>query len=160
MTPTRMTRAIVFGLTLAGLLMVQSSVAEESDPEVVVHGRRANLRDLGAAFKTVMDEVKKPAPAVAAIKQAAHQIQDLSQQQRFWFPPGTGPQPDVETYAKPEIWQQPEKFKAAQEAFVREAAKLAALVDANQADQLKAQARTLGETCAGCHKPFRTPHDD
>jgi cytochrome c556 len=147
-------------LIATALLVLNAAVAEESDPDVVVKGRRANLRDLGAAFKTVMDELKKPSPDVASIKQAAHQIQDLSQQQRFWFPPGSGPQPDVETYAKPEIWQQPEKFKAAQEAFVREAAKFSSLVDAHQTDQLKAQARALGETCAGCHKPFRTPHDD
>jgi cytochrome c556 len=154
-------RNLILGIALAAsFLTIATSFAEESDPDIVIKGRRANLRDLGAAFKTVMDELKKPSPAVAQIKQAAHQIRDLSQQQRFWFPPGSGPQPDVETYAKPEIWQQPEKFKAAQEAFVREAAKFASLVDANQADQLKAQARALGETCADCHKPFRTPHDD
>lgn len=144
----------------AAALVAGATVAEEIDPGVVVEGRRANLRDLGAAFKTVNDELKKPSPSLAVIRQYARQINDLAQQQRFWFPAGSGPQPDVETYAKPEIWQQPEKFQTAQQAFAREAAKLAQIADKGEPAEIKAQTRVVGETCAGCHKPFRTPHNN
>src|SRR5215475_11571616 len=116
-------------LIVAAILAAGATVAEEADPSVVVEGRRTNLRDLGAAFKTVDDELKKSAPSLPVIRQYAKQINDLAQQQRFWFPVGSGPQPDVETYAKPEIWQQPDKFQTAQQAFAREAAKLADIAD-------------------------------
>ncbi len=78
--------------------------ADEMDPQVVIEGRQANLRDLGAAFKAITDELKKSAPSLAVIRQYAGQVDALAQQQRFWFPRGSGPESEIETDAKPEIW--------------------------------------------------------
>jgi cytochrome c556 len=152
-------RALGIFLTTAAIFGAGTAIAEETDPSVVVEGRRANLRDLGAAFKAVNDELKKSSPSLPVIRQYARQIHDLAEQQRFWFPVGSGPQPDVETYAKPEIWQQADRFQSAQGAFAREAAKLVEILEKGDTGQIKAQARVVGQTCAGCHKPFRTPHD-
>jgi cytochrome c556 len=146
----------IVGVTVA---LATFASAEESDPSVVVDGRRANLRDLGAAFKSVRDELKKSTPSMPVIQLAAHQISDLSQQQRFWFPAGSGPQPDIETFAKPEIWTQPKEFSDAQAAFAREAAAFQQAAGKGDVDALKEQYKTLGKTCEGCHKAFRVPHD-
>ncbi|MET0536032.1 MAG: hypothetical protein ABW171_17585, partial [Steroidobacter sp.] len=51
-------------------LMCTTSVvnADEMDPQVVIEGRQANLRDMGAAFKAITDELRKPAPVLATIQ--------------------------------------------------------------------------------------------
>jgi len=42
--------------------LVQTIARSEEDVDVkaVIEGRQANLRDLGAAFKAITDELKKP----------------------------------------------------------------------------------------------------
>lgn len=149
----RIALAMLFNVTV--LLAGASGSADEIDPVIVVEGRQANLRDLGGAFKNITDELKKSMPTLPVIKLYARQIRDLAEQQRFWFPVGSGPQPDVETDAKPEIWARPEEFAAAQAVFSREAAKFVEVIDTGEVSAIKAQHRTLAKTCSSCHKQFR-----
>lgn len=129
--------------------------AEEMDPQVVIEGRQANLRDLGAAFKAIADELKKSAPALPVIRQYASQIDNLAQQQHFWFPPGSGPESEIETDAKPEIWTRTKEFADAQVALIDESARLRQLAAAGDIDAIKSQYRLVGKACKGCHDAFR-----
>lgn len=132
---------------------------EELDPQPIIEGRQSALRDIGGAFKGITDELKKSAPSLPLIRQYARQIEDLTTQQKFWFPAGTGPESDIETAAKPEIWQQPAQFKSAQASFAEEAARLAKVSAASDVGAIKAQWRALGKTCKGCHEKFREEDD-
>ncbi|MBM0104876.1 cytochrome c [Steroidobacter sp. S1-65] len=132
---------------------------EEFDPQPVIEGRQSALRDIGAAFKGITDELKKTAPSLPTIRQYARQIDDLTRQQRFWFPAGTGPESEIETAAKPEIWQQPAQFQAAQTAFAEQAGKLAKVAAGDDIGAIKAQWRALGQTCKKCHESFRAEDD-
>jgi cytochrome c556 len=129
--------------------------ADEMDPQAVIEGRQANLRDLGAAFKAITDELKKPAPVLPVIRQYAAQVDALAQQQRFWYPRGSGPEAEIETAAKPEIWTRTKEFADAQLAFVTEAARLREISRAEDVDAIKSQYRAVGKTCKGCHEVFR-----
>jgi cytochrome c556 len=146
---------VIFMLSLTG-----ASSADDTDFAVVIEGRQSNLRDLGAAFKAISDELKKSVPSRPLIKQYAAQIEDLSKQQRFWFPVGSGPQPDVKTKAKAEIWTKPGEFTQAQIDFMHEAEKLLEVVTAGELAAIKSQYQVLGNTCQGCHKQFREKADD
>lgn len=139
----------------AMLVVALSGNAEEGDVKAVIEGRQANLRDLGAAFKAIADELKKSAPSLALIRHNAEQVDALAQQQRFWFPPGSGPESDIETSAKPEIWTRPREFVDAQQAFSKEAARLREVASASDIEALKTQYRAVGKTCKGCHDTFR-----
>jgi len=132
---------------------------EEVDVAVIVEGRQSNLRDLGAAFKAINDELKKSSPLLPVIQQYARQIDDLAKQQRFWFPPGSGPQPGVDTKAKPEIWTRSDDFGTAQAALTREAATMLQTAEGKDIAAIKQQQRALGKTCEGCHRPFRVEED-
>jgi cytochrome c556 len=145
---------IGFGLVIAGTLSV-ATAEDDFDPEPIIEGRQAALRDIGAAFKGINDELKKAQPALGMIRQYARQIDELSSQQKFWFPKGTGPESDIETLAKPEIWQQPAEFTAGQAAMSEQAAKLAKATGGNDLGAIKAQWQALGKTCKGCHDKYR-----
>jgi cytochrome c556 len=137
------------------------SVAQEDevDPQPIIEGRQSALRDIGGAFKGINDELKKSSPLLPVIRQYARQIDDLSKQQKFWFPIGTGPETEIEMQAKAEIWKKPAEFKAGQVAMSEQAAKLAKVADGNDVGAIKAQWQALGKTCKGCHDQFREEDD-
>lgn len=60
-----------------------------------------------------------------------------------------------ETRAKPEIWQQPDKFKVAMERFQSEAAKLSEVSKQGNPDQIKNEFGALAKACSNCHDQFR-----
>ena len=72
-----------------------------------------------------------------------------------WFPAGSGPAPGLKTAAKAEIWAQPDKFAAARDAFVAEAAKFQVIAKSGDAAAIRAEVPKLGATCGGCHDHFR-----
>ena len=121
----------------------------------VVQARINNYRELGAAFKNVNDELKSSSPQTMILQLSARQIRDVSRQQYGWFPAGSGPKPGLKTAAKPEIWTRAAEFKAAQDAFAVQANAFASVVASKDVAKLRAQARTLGQTCAACHRTFR-----
>ena len=128
-----------------------------ASPADVVKSRVAGLRELGAAFKAVNDGLRSSEPQTILIQQSARQIRNAAGQMADWFPAGSGPQPGVKTAAKPEIWTQPDKFKAAEVAFASEAVKFQAVANGGNSDATRAEALKLGATCKACHENFRTP---
>jgi cytochrome c556 len=147
--------SLVIITACAGVTIAQ----EEFDPQPVIEGRQAALRDIGAAFKNISDEFKKSQPSLPVIRQYASQIDDLAKQQKFWFPPGTGPETEIEMQAKPEIWKQPADFKAGQAALSEQAGKLAKIATGSDLAAIKAQWQTLGKTCKSCHDKYREEDD-
>lgn len=148
--------AFLLGITTCASVAVAD---DDFDPQPVIEGRQAALRDIGAAFKGVNDELKKSQPALVLIRQYAVQIDDLAQHRDRWFPPGTGPESDVETLAKPEIWKQPKEFNAALGAMSDQAAKLVKVANGGDVAAIKAQSQALGKTCKSCHDKFREEED-
>lgn len=123
-------------------------------PADTVRTRIAGYKELGGAFKAVTDGLRGDAN-VPAIQQAAQRINASARAQYAWFPRGTGPQRGIKTGAKPEIWSQPAQFRAAQDAFARQAATLQRVAAGGNVDAIRAEARKLGGTCKGCHDNFR-----
>jgi cytochrome c556 len=142
-------------VTIVGAAFAQ----EEFDPQPIIEGRQAALRDIGAAFKNLNDELKHSQPSLPLIRQNANQIDDLVKQQRFWFPPGTGPETEIEMKAKAAIWKQPADFKAGQAALAEQAAKLAKIAAGQDLAAIKAQTQALGRACKSCHDKYREEDD-
>lgn len=123
-------------------------------PADTVRARIAGYKELGGAYKAVNDSLRGDAN-VAAIRQATQRISVAARAQYNWFPRGTGPGPGVKTGAKPEIWSQAPRFRAAQDAFANQAAALQRAAAGGNVDAIRAEARKLGGTCKGCHDSFR-----
>jgi len=153
-------RALGFVVVVGALLGTAGlTFAAGESVETVIKSRQTHLKDLGAAFKTVRDELKKSQPAQAQLKEASAVITKASTEIDTWFPKGSGPESKFETDAKAEIWADPAGFAAAAKAFKTEAPKLQQLANANDIDGLKAQTGKLGGACKGCHDKFRVPQD-
>ncbi len=61
------------------------------------------------------------------------------------------------TDAKPDIWQDWDKFAAAAKKMGEESGKLADAAQSGDMAAIGAQVKALGKSCGGCHKPFRKP---
>ncbi len=124
-----------------------------------IHTRSAGYKAMGAAFKTVVDELRGSSPQIAPIQKAARKIRDVSRNQYNWFPEGSGPQPGVKTHAKAEIWSQPVQFRTAQDNFASQAEAFERAAKSGDIDAIRGEMRKLGGACKGCHDNFRTQDD-
>jgi cytochrome c556 len=147
---------------VAGILLATTAglaIAAGESAQAVIKARQAHLKDVGAAFKTVRDEVRKSEPGMAQIKEAAAVIAKGAAEIDTWFPAGSGPDSKFETDAKAEIWADPKGFETAAKALKAEAPKLQQLANANDLAGVKSQVGKLGGACKGCHDKFRVPQD-
>jgi cytochrome c556 len=132
-----------------------SSQGQAASAAEVVKARQKGLKALGAAFKTIRDELKGESPDAAKIREASADITQAAGVIDKWFPAGTGPDSGVKTDAKPEVWTDSAGFATAREAFVREANKWAQLGNSIDASAWKEGAASLGQSCKGCHDKYR-----
>ena len=123
----------------------------------VVRIRQAGLKEMGTAFKNVMDGLRGGEPQTILIQQSARTIKNDAVALRGWFPAGSGPQPGLKTSAKPEIWTKPAEFRAAQDGLVRAAETFQGAAMSGNVDAMRAAARGLGGACKTCHDQFRVP---
>ena len=133
--------------------IVAAPVAPTSEAAIAI--RITGLREIGAAFKAVKDGIATPETQTTLIQQAARKIGNGAGQMPGWFPAGSGIALGRITHAKAEIRAQPEKFAAASEAFVAEAARFQTIAKAGDAAAIRAEVPKLNATCGGCHDTFR-----
>lgn len=160
-TSRLLSRAAIAGAAGLGLCVLAGPVLAQAGPQgpaaKAVGARQEGYKQLGAAFKTINDELKASRPDMAAIAQAATRMRDLSVAAPRWFPKGSGPEAGVKTRAKPEIWTDAAGFAAAQRSFQTETAKLQTIAASGDLAALRVQVRATGATCGGCHDKYRVP---
>ncbi|SMF45670.1 c-type cytochrome [Pseudogulbenkiania subflava] len=64
---------------------------------------------------------------------------------------------DAKSRAKPEIWSQPEKFKAAQQKFLTAVNDLDAAAKTGDIANIKRSYGVVAQSCKSCHDSFRGP---
>lgn len=149
-------------LTRISLLVLGSAVIAVplafAAPDMV-RSRIDTYRELGASFKAVNDGLRGAEVQTVLIAQSARQIRNVAQAQYGLFPAGSGPRPGVKTSARAEIWSQPARFKAAQDAFAKAAGAFQQAVNSRNPATMRVAAKNLGATCKGCHDSFRNRVD-
>jgi cytochrome c556 len=143
----------------AASLFIGVATPQERSAEDVIKGRQSNLHDLGAAYKSLTDELKKSKPVPVLVQQYIGQIGQLAKQREYWFPRGTGPEAGIDTKAKALIWTNPEDFSRRMQVLGSEAEKLVALENSSNTASIVDQLRALGESCKSCHDKYREPED-
>lgn len=112
------------------------------------HGK--TMGELAAMFKG-----EKPYDAVA-IQASLTEMDAGCADWDNWWGADTQKGETLETWAKPEVWSDPEGFKAAGGAFYDKYLGLKATTDEAG---FKAAFPELGGTCKGCHEKFRRPKE-
>lgn len=144
------------GLSAACALAATPSAAAPGDQSKV---RIEGYRALGEAFKAVNDGLRRGTASPQQMQLLATRISASARAQYAWFPAGSGPAPGIKTAARPEIWTRARAFRAAQDAFTRQASAFAQVTMAGDPAAMRAAARQLGASCKGCHDSFRIESD-
>jgi len=119
--------------------------------------RHDNFKAQGAAFKAILDELKKDQPDQAVLTTNANKLKGTSTALPSWFPKGSGPESGVKTDAKAEVWTDAAGFAAASNKLQVEVSKFQQLATAGDVAGMKAQSRVVGGSCKGCHDKYRVP---
>ena len=163
----RLSRVALAALVVGAALSAQGALAHEDMGKVpntpagrAVAARHQHFKQLGKAFKAVVDEMKKDTPDKALVATNTQTMKTLAGALPSWFPKGTGSEAHAKTDAKPEIWSDPNGFSAAASRLQVETSKLAQFGAAGDLDAVKGQIRATGSACKNCHDKFRVPDKD
>jgi cytochrome c556 len=146
-----LTAVVVASLTSG--VIVGCSMAQKKTPDQLVEERQQLMKDHGAAWKHVQDQLK--AGTLAGVADDAQKMSDNAKKIPALFPEGSMTE---KSKAKPEIWQKKAEFDAAAKNFGDQADKLKAAALTNNMDNVQAVAKDFGRNaCGTCHTPFRVP---
>lgn len=143
-----MKRALA-GAVLFGVATV--TPAQALEPGETIYARKAMMWSMGAHMAGIKAGMAaKNGKLVAAHAKA---IAALAPAFVKMFPKGTE---TGDTRAKPEIWQQMDKFMAAGKVLQTEAGALAQVAEGGDMAKVGPQFGKMAKLgCGGCHKPFR-----
>jgi cytochrome c556 len=152
-------RRITVVIAMSALVCATSVIAASGTPADTIRARQQSLKDLGASFKTVRDQLRVSSTDMAAIKTAGADIKKAADAMATWFPKGTGTEAGVKTAAKPEIWSNSSDFDKKRADFVAAAGKFAELTASGDKAAIGAGVGPLGGACKGCHDNYRVKED-
>jgi cytochrome c556 len=146
-----MRRRVVILTTLSAAVVLAAGSAFAAGMADAVTSRQAQFKTLGASFKALNDEIRKGDPDMKKIRASAAVVRKASLEIPKWFPRGSGAEAGVKTKVLPSAWGDAAGFAQASKDFAAEAAKLQSLAAGDDADDLRAQAKTVAQTCGTCH---------
>jgi cytochrome c556 len=149
-----MKRLLLAATAAAGLATALPAAAQFQKPEDAIKYRQSVLTVLAAHFGRIgaMAQGRVPFDAKVAADNAAI-VADMSKLPFVAFYDGTDK--GLPNRAKPEIWKEQAKFKAAAEKMQAEIVKLDAAAKSGNLDAIKAAVSATGGSCKGCHDDFR-----
>jgi len=149
-----MNRFLVAAACTLGALTALPATAQFQKPEDAIKYRKAAFTMLGAHFGRLgaMANGRVPFDAKVAAENA-DLVSTFSKLPYAGFIEGTDKGGD--TRAKPEIWTEPDKFRAAAAKMQDEVVKLNAAAKTGDVAALKTAFGATGQTCKGCHDSYR-----
>ena len=140
-------------LASAAITLSVPAQAQFAKPEDAIKYRKSVMTIQSTHFGRVagMANGRIPFNAAAAVDNAAI-AEAMSKLPWAAFGEGTG---TGDTKAKPEIWSDNAKFKAAGEKLQGEMVKLVAATKTGNVDTIKVAAGGVGGACKACHDDFR-----
>lgn len=152
LTTSRIKSLKIKTVTLSALFLLQLPAYAQQE---VIDARQEGFKDMGAAMKTLRDELKSGNPDSAAITSAATELSVLAEKLPTWFPAGSGPESGLETDARAYIWENKEKFDALSNELMVESKALVSLASSGDKSALQKKLGTLRDNCSSCHDSFR-----
>jgi cytochrome c556 len=142
-------------VALAGLACALPAAAQFAKPEDAIKYRRAGMFMMSQHFGRVfaMANGKMPFDAKAVVDNA-ELATTISKLPYAGFIEGSD---KGDTRAKPEIWTEMDKFKAAASKMQDEMVKLNAVAKGGNIDTIKAAAGEVGKACKACHDNYQKP---
>ena len=148
-----MKKTLLAAAAIAGLVTSLPASAQFAKPEDAIKYRKAAFTVMAAHFGRVgaMANGRIPFDAKAAQENAEIAFA-MAKLPYTAFTEGSD---KGDTKAKPEIWKEQDKFKAAATKMQEEMAKLNAAAKTGNLDQIKAAFGPVGQSCKACHDSYR-----
>ena len=141
------------GVALALGVGVAANALAQVKPEILVKQRQAAMTLQGKYLGPIGAMMKGAAPYNADIVALnATFLENLSRMPWDGFQPSTSGE---KSDAKPEVYKDMAKFRAAADALESAAAKLGAVARAKDEAGVKASFGAVAKACGGCHDDFR-----
>ena len=149
-------RFLLAGLALALGTGYALTAFSQVKPDVLVKQRQSAMTLQGKYFGQInaMAQGKVPYNADVVARNAGY-LDALDKMPWDGFAESTKDLKDVKTAALPAIWNEPAKFKEAQERLQSEVSKLVSVSRSGDEAAVKAQIGAVGKSCGGCHENFR-----
>lgn len=148
----------IMGVVLTSLLLASGcSSGEDTHPGQPVTHRKILFKQMVRTLEPMGLMVRgrrdyDPAEFVVL----AGQLKDLSTKPWVYFTPDSNYPP---TRAKPDVWDKPADFRAAQQKFINAASALATAAQSHNMDTIKPSFAAVESSCKSCHQQFRgIPH--
>ena len=151
-----MTSWSLAAVAAAAILCCGPAAAQFKNADAAIEYRQGALAVMDNHFDRLGAMVKGKVPFDAAAAQAnADLVATLAKLPWSAFIEGSD---KGDTNARPEIWSQPDKFKAAAQRLQDETVKLAAAAKSGSPDALKVAFGATAQACKSCHDDFRKKH--
>lgn len=149
-----MNRLLVTLAATVGALASLPAAAQFQKPEDAIKYRQSAYTVMATHFGRIgaMANGRVPFDAKAAADNAVI-VSDMAKLPFTAF--GEGTDKGMPNRAKPEIWKESAKFKAAADKMIGEVAKLDAAAKGGNLDAIKAAVGAVGASCKACHDDFR-----
>jgi cytochrome c556 len=145
--------SLSIGFALLGAAIALPAAAQFAKPEDAIKYRKAAFTVMATHFGRVAGMAQGKIPFDA--KAAADNAEIATTMSRLPFAGFTEGTDKGETKAKPEIWTEQDKFKAAASKMQDAMEKLNVAAKAGNVDTLKTAAGAVGQACKGCHDTYR-----
>lgn len=145
-------KAVLKIATFSVLVLLQLPANAQQD---IIDTRQEGFKDMGAAMKTLRDELKRGKPDSTAVTTAANELSVLAEKIPEWFPSGSGQASGLKTDARDYIWENKEKFDAISTELIVETKALASLASSGDVSALQKKLGTIRDNCSSCHDSFR-----
>ncbi len=141
-------------ITVALALTGCFDAPKDTHPDLVLTKRKSVFKQMNNAFEPLV----KAANGRSNFSKDAFlaQTQDLvtlSAKPWVFFPPDGNYPP---THAKPEVWSQPQEFKAAQDTYLTAVRQLQTIAQTGDMDQIRPAVAAVDDGCKACHHKFRS----
>ena len=147
---------VMAACALGALLACGHAAAQFKDAEDAIDYRQGAMHVMGNHFGRIGAMVNDKVPFDAkSVQVNAEIVATLVKLPWAGFIEGSD---KGETHAKPEVWSQAEKFKAAAQKVQDEVAKLSDAAKTGDKDKIKAAFGGVGQACKGCHDNFQKKH--
>jgi len=148
-----MKKLILVAAAVAGFASAMPAAAQFAKPEDAIKYRKAAFNVMASHFGRIGAMVQGKAPFDA--KAAADNAEIATMMSRLPYTAFVAGTDKGETKAKPEIWTEDAKFRAAATKMQEEMAKLNAAAKTGNLDQIKAAFGPVGQSCKACHDEYR-----
>ena len=140
----------------AACLATGPAAAQFKNPDAAIEYRQGALAVMDNHYDRIGAMVKGKAPFDASVAQAnAELVAMLAKLPWSAFVEGSD---KGDTNARPEVWSQPDKFKADAQKLQDATARLVEAAKTGKLDALKVAFSATAETCKSCHDDFRKKH--